>query len=105
MSSEPIACKLTAEELRQGAADLLPGLVAEAQAITWLPEGFELTFAGDPGLLARIAEVIEHERRCCAFLQFALAVTAGGGPISLAVSGPPGTRTVLESLATTTSSD
>ena len=95
----PVACTLTAEQLREGAADLLPGLFAMARAVDWQPDGATLTFEAADDLLARIAAVIERERRCCAFLRFTLDVAPDFGPVTLAVTGPEGTRAVLEATA------
>ncbi|HEX8386084.1 MAG TPA: hypothetical protein VF576_07870 [Rubricoccaceae bacterium] len=99
MTPEPVTCTLTADEFRLGAADLLPGLIAEAHAVEWLPDGVCLTFEAADGLLARVASVVDRERRCCRFFRFVLDVEPGLGPVRLAVTGPPGTRDVLESLA------
>jgi len=98
MSELPIACTLTADELRAGAADLLPGLIAAARDVTALTDGVRLNFAPDDGAIARIAAVIERERRCCAFLRFTLVVPPGGGAVSLEVTGPEGTRELLGEL-------
>jgi hypothetical protein len=57
MSSEPIACTLTSEELQQEAANLLPGLIATAQTVEWLPEGIRLIFSAETDLLQRIVSV------------------------------------------------
>jgi len=43
--------------------------------------------------------VIERERGCCPFLRFTLDVAPGHGPVTLEVTGPPGTRAVLEAAA------
>ena len=62
--------------------------------------GFRWTFAPQDGLLAELAHVIDAERHCCRFLRFALAAECDGGPISLEVSGPPGTLAFLDQLMT-----
>ena len=41
-----------------------------------------------PGLLAR----------CCPFLRFVVTAEPNGGPIYLEVTGPPGTRELLDQL-------
>lgn len=99
MTPEPVACTLTPDQLRDGAADLLPGLVGAARAVVWLPDGVRLTFDAADGLLARIAAVIERERGCCPFLRFTLDVAPGHGPVTLEVTGPPRARAVLEAAA------
>jgi len=38
--------------------------------------------------------------KCCRFLRFAVAAEPDGGPISLEVTGPPGTAQFLEQLVT-----
>lgn len=98
MTYLPVARTLTPEALRAGAADLLPGLAAEAAAVAPLPDGVRLTFASAPGVAARIARAVDREQECCRFLSFALTVPAGGAPVELAVTGPPGTRELLAGL-------
>jgi hypothetical protein len=96
MTTEPLACTLTADQLRMSADQLLPGLAASSQTAEWLPDGLRLTFDATDGLLTHIADVIERERGCCSFLRFTLGVAPSQGPVTLDVTGPPGTRAVLE---------
>ena len=96
--TEPVACTLTAEALQREAAHLLPGLATAAQEVTWLSEGVRLTFATEAGLLTRIADVIERERKCCRFFHFRLDAAPSGGLVRLEITGPPGTRALLETL-------
>ena len=96
-NSLPIACVLSPDEIRERRSGLLPGLAASATEIGSLEDGFRIVFKADVSLTA-IAEVIEQERRCCPFLQFALLVVPAGQPIELAVTGPPGTREFLGAL-------
>jgi hypothetical protein len=94
----PIACTLGGDTLRCRADELLPGLAARAASRETIAEGWRLTFAPEAGALARIADVVEHERRCCAFLRFALEVPSDGAPFVLTVDGPPGTGAFLAGL-------
>lgn len=98
MSDLPIACALSATELKQRRAELLPGLLARAAERVRVPNGYRWRFAPVGDLLAAVALVIESERRCCPFLRFVLVVEPGGGPISLEVTGPLGTSEFLEQL-------
>jgi len=59
-----------------------------------LPDGYEFQF--EPNVLADLARFISNERLCCPFLVFNLRLAANGGPISLAMSGPAGTREFLD---------
>jgi len=98
MSDLPIACTLSAHELACGAAELLPGLAAVADAVRPRADGVRLKFAGETGLVTRLAAVIERERQCCQFLRFRLDVAPARGPIMLQIDGPPGTREFLAGL-------
>lgn len=92
MEPMPIACRLSADELRCSATELLPGLIRDARAVAAVPNGIRLTFDAAGGLGERIARVIERERRCCPFLDFVIEVPAGAETVMLVVSGPDGTR-------------
>lgn len=98
MSHVPIACTLSAHEQACHAAELLPGLAEEAQSVRLAPDGVRLAFAAEPGVVTRLAAVIERERECCQFLRFRLEISPALGPIVLDVDGPPGTASFLAGL-------
>ena len=98
MAEMPIACTLSGDELRCRAADLLPGLAVEARVVHVVRDGAQLEFTAAPGVVTRIAGVVERERYCCQFLDFRLEVAAGAGPVRLALSGPTGTGAFLAGL-------
>lgn len=91
----PIACEWPADQLRRRREELLPGLVERATAREALPDGFRWTFEPEPGLLHRIAGVVDRERSCCRFLSFRLEVEPDGGAVRLDVTGPEGTVAFL----------
>jgi hypothetical protein len=95
----PIACTLSPDQLRERGDALLPGLMRRAESVTDLPNGLRLRFASRDGLLTELATVMEQERLCCRFLHFQLTADSNGGPVTLDVTGPPGTREVLRSLS------
>ena len=97
-SPEPVACSLDDEALRARQGSLLPGLVPHVRAVTETANGFRFEFAPSAELLAKIAAVIAAERQCCRFLRFELIVDPSGRPVTLTLSGPPGTREFLSSL-------
>ena len=72
----PIACTLTPDALSARKAGLLARVVRQATARVDL----------------------EDERACCRFLRFTLIVEPDGGPLSLTLTGPPGTRDFLDAL-------
>ena len=93
-----IACRLTPQQLAERHAQLLPGLFARADQVTDIPNGRRLRFLHRPGLVLELAKVIEQERECCTFLRFHLATEPAAGPVTLDVTGPPGTAELLRQL-------
>jgi hypothetical protein len=59
-----------------------------------LPEGYAFRFgAGD---FEDIARFVANERRCCPFLKFEVELAAQSGPLWLRMTGPEGTREILD---------
>ena len=98
MTTLPIACTLSPLELRAQRDALLPGLVAHALQRVRLPHGMRFVFGATAKRLRQLDAVVQLERRCCAFLDFKVAVSPGGGALTLDVTGPDGTEAFLESL-------
>jgi hypothetical protein len=57
-------------------------------------DGYEFRFDSD--VFGDLATFIGNERRCCPFLDFTLDVAADNGAIWLTMSGPQGTRELLD---------
>jgi len=98
MTTRPIACTLSPAELRARRDELLPGLIAAALQRVRLPHGMRLVFGATAKRLRQLYAVEQLEKRCCAFLDFRIEVTPGGGALTLDVTGPEGTEAFLESL-------
>ena len=96
--SPTIACRLSPKQLAERRAQLIPGLLARAEQVSEMPNGLRLRFAHRPGLVPELAKVIEQEQDCCSFLRFHLTTEASAGPVTLDVSGPPGTAEMLRQL-------
>lgn len=92
----PIACLLPAPELRARTAGEINELTKLAREITALEDGYQLRFEPEGGLLVRLAAFVERERECCPFLRFDLTVEPAAGPIYLRLTGPEGTKTLLQ---------
>jgi hypothetical protein len=86
---------LTPTDLQRRRDDLLVGLLQVAEHSEATDVGYRFRFAACSETLARIATVIDAERQCCRFLRFQLTIEPDLGPISLEVSGPPGTAGFL----------
>jgi hypothetical protein len=59
-----------------------------------LPDGYAFRFADDK--LVELVRFIDNERKCCPFMTFHLQVGPQAGPIWLRMTGPVGTREVLQ---------
>jgi hypothetical protein len=98
MSDLPVACTLSPVALRARRERLLSELLRRAHEHEEFPDGHRLRFAPSDDILAIIARTVEAERQCCRFLRFQITVEQDGGPISLELSGPPGTREFISAL-------
>jgi hypothetical protein len=85
-------CTLTPDALRARCEGLLAELVRRAERCDDVPEALRLRFAATGETLSTITRAVEAERHCCRFLRFDITVEPDGGPITLELSGPPGTR-------------
>jgi hypothetical protein len=59
-----------------------------------LPNG--LAFRFSPDSLDAVARFVTNERKCCPFMAFDIKVEPNGGAVSLSMTGPAGTREMLE---------
>ena len=91
----PIACTLSEAAFQERRAELLKTVMAAVVNRQEVDGGFAYGFPSDPKWIAQLAQVIAFERECCHFLQFALRVERGKGPIWLELTGPEGTKTFL----------
>lgn len=97
MPELPIACALDARALAGRQSELRAGVLAGAESVARLPDGYRWRFTGGSDLLARLGMVIDAERHCCRFLSFAIAVEPDCRAVTLDVTGPAGTAEFLES--------
>jgi hypothetical protein len=92
----PVICTLTPDAIATRKADLLLGLVRRAETREDTADGVRFRFPAD--VFSVLAATVEAERHCCRFLRFEISIEPDGGPISLSLSGPPGTREFLSAL-------
>lgn len=59
-----------------------------------LPNGIVFRLPADS--LDAAARFVANERRCCPFMTFDIKVEPNGGSVSLSMTGPIGTREVIE---------
>lgn len=90
-----IACSLSDPERARRLASLEREIFSRTITARELEDGYAFVFPGDREWLARLATFIAEERECCPFFRFELAVEADG-PIQLRLSGPEGTKGLIE---------
>lgn len=95
MNSLPTACNLTSAELQERRRTVLEKLRAAVVDVKELADGYAYSFTSEGNRFKELADMIDLERQCCPFLQFRVTVAAGGGPISVEVTGPAGTKDFL----------
>ncbi|HEX7045155.1 MAG TPA: hypothetical protein VF203_11140 [Burkholderiales bacterium] len=65
-----------------------------AEERTDLPDGYAIRFPADA--FDAVTRFVANERKCCPFLNFDLSIAADGGPLWLRMTGPAGTREVVQ---------
>jgi len=71
--------------------ELLGARAIERVALT---NGYAVRF--EHGAFDAVARFVANERKCCPFLTFELTLNPASGPLWLRMTGPDGTRAVLE---------
>jgi hypothetical protein len=94
----PIVCELTDKELQKRRAEYLDRLAAVLSETTELENGFRYSFTMHDGLLKRLGEVVDLERKCCPFIDFKISAMSGENHVTLDMTGPDGTKEAIESL-------
>jgi hypothetical protein len=89
---------LSPDALNARRENLLGALLQRVTERHELANGLRMCFAADSETLDRVVRAIDAERQCCRFLQFTLSVAADGGPITLDLTGPDGTREFLAAI-------
>jgi len=97
-TAAPIACTLTDPEERARRTEVTDELMAQAESVTELPDGFEIEFGSD--LTGRVVDYVQYERKCCAFMRFSIAFEPGDGPILLRVTGSPAAKLFMREMFT-----
>jgi hypothetical protein len=94
-TSAVVACSLSEQELAQRSQEVARDLVAYAEHVDELPDGYAWRFPGDGEWHSKLLEFVAAERRCCAFFRIELVFESGLGPVSLTLRGPDGTKAFI----------
>jgi len=95
MADIPIACSLSAAELREREQTVLEAFGTRVRSVEARPDGYAIEVAPTDEGVAAATAVIQIERICCPFLRFDLTVEAQGGTVQLTLTGPPGAKEFL----------
>lgn len=88
----PIACGLSGAGLREHREELSRGLFSGCEGTRELDDGYEFVFPGGAEWAEKLVRFVVSERECCRFFAFELLFGSDGGPISLRMRGPEGTK-------------
>jgi hypothetical protein len=84
-AASPIACSLTSQEIETRGAEW-SALMRHAATVVANDGGARATFASDPAMAARVADLAVREQECCPFFRFTIEIVAGG--LTLDVAAP-----------------
>jgi hypothetical protein len=90
----PIVCTLNEAELRERRRTVLDSIRASTIDVTETEEGYAFRFEPTSDVLARLSNLVDLERQCCAFLTFRIVVEPQQ-PIKLEVTGPAGSKEMI----------
>ena len=93
--SNPVACTLPIEELRERLGSVIATIREGIQSTRELPDGYEFTFPGTSEWTRTLTDFVAMERDCCTFFTFELRLEADHGPIHLAVRGREGVKAFI----------
>lgn len=94
-ANAPIVCTLTQEGLAER-KDEIAKLTRSILERRDLANGIAYRFAPEPGVVVRLARLVDLERQCCQLLTFRITVEAAGSPVWLELTGPPAAKAVIE---------
>ena len=94
----PVVCSLNGPEFQQRRNNVLLRVSKAIVETKELEDGYAFRFPSEAIWIGELANLITLERQCCSFLRFNLRLDPGAGPIWLELSGPAGTKDLLNSV-------
>jgi hypothetical protein len=88
----PVACTLSAAELRARGEDVVAPLFTRVQHMYELPDGYRFAFPADAASVHDLLEFIVSERECCPFFTFELAFPSPHQSVWLSLRGGAGVK-------------
>ena len=93
----PTVCTLSEAELHDRRQSILAPVRASAIEITPTRDGCVWWFTSSADIVTKLANLVELERQCCAFLTFRI-VAEPNQPVALEIAGPPDAYEVIRQL-------
>jgi hypothetical protein len=91
-SDLPIACNLSADDLRARGDGMVGPLFARAQRFEETGDGYSFAFPAEADSARELLEFILSERACCPFFTFELAFPTGDQLLWLTLRGGEGVK-------------
>jgi hypothetical protein len=91
-SDLPVACTLTAAELRERGEDVVAPLFAHVQRMEETPDGYRFAFPAEAEGVRDLLEFILSERDCCPFFTFELGFPSPHESVWLTLRGGEGVK-------------
>lgn len=94
----PIACDLSDSQLRERREAILNEAADKMLDFRELENGFSYRFPMEDSVLESIVKIINLERKCCPFLNFAINIESGKDSFALELTGADGAKEAIISL-------
>jgi hypothetical protein len=94
--NKEISCKLSSTEMQIRRQTVLNELKRKVRQKKELPDGYAFRFPGDDKTVDELTDFIKSERTCCGFFIFGLSVAGDASEAWLNLTGPKGTKEMIE---------
>jgi hypothetical protein len=91
-SDIPVACALSADDLRERGEDVVAPLFTRVEHVEELPDGYRFAFPAATDGVRELLELILSERSCCPFFTFELAFPSPHEVVWLTLRGGEGVK-------------
>ena len=91
-----VSCKLAPPELQKHKAEVIALLKANVLERKELTNGYRYSFKGSDQTLDDLIAFIKAERACCGFFTFQLSIEDEATNVTLAITGPEGTKEFIQ---------
>ena len=98
-------CRLSGDEMRDRLGAIRTEFLVNVTGVDELEDGYRYWFEKTPQRIKQLAEFIDFESTCCAFMRFDLSVAPGAETVSLTLAGLDGAKQMLESMMTSVEFD